>query len=67
MFGRRGRIDARFTAPNLLTFVISAVLAVLAILVTYGGMSIPYVSGNAFLTLLIAWVVLVLGVLMRGL
>ena len=64
---RRGRAATRFTAPTTLTFVVSVLLAVLALLVTYGGTAIPYVSGNAFLTLLIAWIVLVLGVLMPGL
>jgi hypothetical protein len=43
------------------------VLALLAILAVYGGTSIPIVSGNAFLTLVIAWIVLVAGVLMPGL
>jgi hypothetical protein len=58
MFGyRRGRYASRFTPPNLITFAISAVLALLALLVTYGGTTIPFVSGNAFLTLLIAWIV----------
>lgn len=64
---RRGRYDSRFTPPTLITFAISAVLAILAILATYGGTSIPFVSGNAFLTLLIAWILLAAGVLMPGL
>lgn len=68
MFGyRRTRYASRFTPPNLITFAVSVVLALLAILATYGGTSIPIVSGNAFLTLLIAWIVLVCGVLMPGL
>ena len=64
---RRGRYASRFTPPNLITFAVSAVLALLAILATYGGTSVPFVSGNAFLTLLIAWIVLAAGVLMPGL
>jgi hypothetical protein len=68
MFGyRRVRYASRFTPPNLITFAVSVVLALLAILAVYGGTSIPIVSGNAFLTLLIAWIVLVAGVLMPGL
>ena len=68
MFGyRRGRYGSRFTPPNVGTFAVSAVLAALAILATYGGTAIPFVSGNAFLTLLLAWIVLVAGVLMPGL
>ena len=64
---RRGAYGSRFTPPNPVTFGISAVLAVLAVLVTYTGTVTPLVSGNAFVTLLIAWVVLVAGGLMRGL
>ena len=64
---RRGRYGSRFTPPTVITFAVSAVLAVLAILATYGGTSIPFVSGNAFLTLLIAWILLAAGVLMPGL
>ena len=64
---RRGRYASRFTPPSLITFAVSAVLALLAILATYGGTTIPFVSGNAFLTLLIAWIVLAAGVLMPGL
>jgi hypothetical protein len=68
MFGyRRTRYASRFTPPQLGTFAVSVVLALLAILATYGGTTIPFVSGNAFLTLLIAWIVLVAGVLMPGL
>lgn len=67
MFGQRARYASRFTPPTLTTFAVSAVLALLALLVTYGGTSIPLVSGNAFLTLLIAWIVLAAGVLMPGL
>ena len=66
MLGYRSRYSLRFTAPQPLTFGISAVLTVLALLVTYTEVSIPLISGNAFLTLLIAWIVLVCGVLMPG-
>lgn len=67
MFGsRRTRYASRFTSPNLITFAVSAVLALLAVLATYGGVSIPFVSGNAFLTLLLAWIVLAAGVLLPG-
>lgn len=64
---RRSRYDSRFTSPTLITVAVSAVLTLLAVLATYGGTSIPFVSGNAFLTLLIAWIVLMAGVLMPGL
>ncbi len=64
---KRGAYGSRFTPPTLITFGISVLLAVLAIIVTYTGTVIPLVSGNAFVTLLIAWIVLVAGVLTPGL
>lgn len=57
----------RFTPPKTITFLISAVLAILALLVTYGGIRVPVISGNAFPALAIAWILLAAGVLVRGL
>ncbi len=51
--------------PKTITFLISIVLGVLSILATYGGMSIPVVSGNAYVFMIIAWGVLVAGNLLR--
>jgi hypothetical protein len=54
------------TPPTMLTFVISAVLALLAVLATYGHLAL--LKGvSSFLLLLIAYVVLLVGVLFRGL
>jgi purine-cytosine permease-like protein len=53
------------TPPKLLTFIISLVLAVIALVAVYGHFSALH-SINGFVTLLIAWLVLVAGVLIRG-
>jgi purine-cytosine permease-like protein len=56
---------AFLTAPKLLTFIISLVLAVIAVLAIYGHFA-PLRSIDGFLTLLIAWLILAAGVLIRG-
>jgi hypothetical protein len=53
------------TAPRVVTFVVSIVLAVLALLIVYGH--VAQLHGiNGFLILLIAYVVLLAGTLLRG-
>ena len=54
------------SAPTLPVFLVSIILAILAVLVTYAGIKIPVVSGNAFATLLIGYVVLLAGNLFKG-
>ena len=55
------------TPPSFVVFVISLVLAVLAMLVHYGHMSLPIVAAsNVFDVLAIANVVLTIGVLLKG-
>ena len=54
------------SAPTLPVFLISVILAVLAALVAYAGVKIPYISGHAFLTLGIAYLVLLAGNLFKG-
>ena len=54
------------TPPSLVIFVISLVLAVIALLVRYAHVSIPIISSSrVFDVLAIAYVVLVIGVLFR--
>ena len=53
------------TPPRLLTFAISMVLAVLAVIVVYGHVAQLH-SLNGFVVLLIAYVLLAAGVLLRG-
>jgi hypothetical protein len=54
------------SAPTFPVFIISLVLAILAVLVAYAGIKIPVISGNAFLTLLLGYVVLLAGNLLKG-
>jgi hypothetical protein len=55
------------TPPSLLIFVIALILALFAMLVHYTHVSVPIVSASrAFDALAIAYVVLTIGVLFRG-
>jgi hypothetical protein len=53
------------TPPSVPLFVASIILAILAVLAVYGKMSI-FNASYAFLILLIAYLVLLVGVLFRG-
>jgi hypothetical protein len=53
------------TPPSVPLFLVSVILAVLAVLATYGKMSI-FNASYAFLVLLIAYLVLLAGTLFRG-
>ncbi|HEX7882681.1 MAG TPA: hypothetical protein VF499_08090 [Afipia sp.] len=55
------------SAPTLPIFLISVALAVMAALVAYAGVKIPLVSGHAFATLGIGYILLLAGNLFRGL
>jgi len=55
------------TPPTKLTFIVSVVLVILALLVRYAHVSIPLVSAHVFETLLIGYLVLLAGNLLRGL
>ena len=52
-------------APTKMVFLISLVLAVLALLGTW-VISIPVIGGNAFLVMLLAYVVLAAGNILKG-
>jgi hypothetical protein len=54
------------SAPTLPVFLVSIILAILAVLVVYAGVKIPVVSGNTFATLLIGYVVLLAGNIFKG-
>jgi hypothetical protein len=54
------------TPPAKATFIISAVLAILALFVQYAHAAIPAVAGHGFEALLIAYLVLLAGNLFRG-
>jgi len=66
--GGGGGVGFNLTPPTFLIFVISLVLAVIALLVHYAGLRIPIITAaNAFDVLAIAYVVLLAGVVFRGL
>ena len=54
-------------APGILTFMLSVILTVLALVTYFFGASIPFVTGQEFWVMLTAELVLVLGCIMRGL
>ena len=60
-------MNFNLSPPTNPVFIISVVLAILAVLVRYAGVNIPVVSGNVFETLAIAYIVLLVGKLFRGL
>lgn len=57
--------------PTFVTWIISTVIAVIVVLMTYFGIGIPVISpilaGNGFEALLIAYVLLWLGTIFNGL
>jgi hypothetical protein len=53
------------TPPKVLTFVVSLVLAIIAMLAVYGHVAMLHgISG--FVLLLVAWLILAAGTLIRG-
>lgn len=56
----------RLSPPTQLVFLISLLLAVLALLAAYTTLAIPVVSGHTFETLLIAFLLLLAGNLFRN-
>ncbi len=54
------------TPPTYPIFLISIVLFILALFAHYGGVNVPVVSQHTWETLLIAYVVLLIGNLFRG-
>ena len=60
------RAGLLLTAPSVPLFAIAVVLAVLSMLVQYGGIAIPLISEHVFTTLAVAFAILTAGVLLRG-
>lgn len=56
----------KLSGPSFGVFLISVILFALVIVVRYFGISIPVVSGNTFEMLIVAYVVMLVGVLIRG-
>lgn len=57
----------RLSSPSLMTVFVSFLLALAAVLSASGLVQVPVIGGAAFLTLLAAYVLLLLGILVRGL
>lgn len=55
------------TAPSVPVFVGALVLALLALIANYGGVTIPWISGHVIETLAAAFVLMTAGVVLRGL
>jgi hypothetical protein len=54
-------------SPGILTFMLSVILTVLALVTYFFSANIPYITGQEFWVMLVAQVVLILGCIMRGL
>ena len=54
------------TAPSRLIFLVSILLAIAVLLVRYAGVNVPVVSDNTTIAMLIAYLVLVVGVVFPG-
>ena len=55
----------KLTPPKVITFWVAVILGVLGFLGTF--MTIPFVSANSFWFVFIGWLLLVLGLLIKGL
>jgi hypothetical protein len=55
------------SAPSFPVFLVSVILAILAALVIYARIKIPFISGHAFLTLGISYLLLLAGNMFKGL
>ena len=56
----------RLTPPNQVTFLISVVIAVIAAILHHTHIAIPHVTQTNFVTLLIGYLVLLVGNLFEG-
>lgn len=52
--------------PSQVTLLLSVLLAVLALLVRYAHVVVPVVTGYSFETMLVAFLLLLAGVMFRG-
>ncbi|HET9573919.1 MAG: hypothetical protein WCC81_21735 [Pseudolabrys sp.] len=53
------------SAPKIITFVVSIIIAAVAVVIHYANISIPHVH-SGFIVLLIAYLILAAGNLLRG-
>jgi len=61
------RRSFELTPPSFVVFIISVILALLAVLIHYAHVSIPVIgASHVFDVLMVAYVVLLVGVLFKG-
>ena len=61
----KGECEMKLTPPKAITFWFAVVLGLLAFLGTL--IALPFISANAFWVMFVAWALLVLGLLVKGL
>jgi hypothetical protein len=54
------------SAPKQITFIVSAIIAVIAAIIHYAHLMVPYVAHSGFTLLLIGYLVLAVGNLLRN-
>jgi hypothetical protein len=54
------------SAPRQITLIISVVIALVALVARYSGVTIPFISEHTFGTLFIAYLVLLIGNVLEG-
>jgi len=54
------------SAPKNITFVISVIIAVVAAVIHYAHLNVPYVAHSEFTLLLVGYLVLAAGNVLRG-
>lgn len=57
----------RLSTPTFMTMLVSVILAVIGMLAHYGNVSLPIIGSHGTLAILIGYLVLLAGVLVRGL
>jgi len=59
-------MSLNLSAPMQVTFIISVVLAVIAVVVRFAGLDLPVLPTHGFLILLLGYLVLLAGNMLRG-
>ena len=54
------------SAPKQITFIVSVIIAVIAAIIHYAHLTVPYVAHSGFTLLLISYLVLAAGNLLRN-
>jgi hypothetical protein len=60
-----GNMPLELSAPKIVTFIVSVIIAVIAAVIHYAHLDIPYVH-SGFTLLLVGYLVLAAGNLLRG-